>query len=75
MALMGNDSSTRKKWTDDDVRKLLILNEQGLRKRDMVFYLLRTENAIRAKLWRIERNRKRLESLFDLEVVSNDSSN
>ena len=60
MALMGNDSSTKKKWTDDDVRKLRILNEQGLRKRDMVFYLLRTENAIRAKLWRIERNRKRL---------------
>jgi len=75
MGLMGSSESPHKKWSDDDVRKLLVLNEQGLRKRDMVFYLLRTENAIRAKLWRIERNRKRLESLFDLEVVSNDSSN
>lgn len=45
-------------WSSEDIRRLLILNDQGLRKRDMVFYLLRTENAIRAKLWRIRRDEK-----------------
>lgn len=54
-------------WSSEDIRRLLILNDQGLRKRDMVFYLLRTENAIRAKLWRIRRDEKRKRELFEMD--------
>lgn len=51
-------------WTVDDVDRLFVLLNQGLRKRDMSFYLLRTENAIRAKLWRIMKEHQRKKERF-----------
>ena len=61
-------------WSSEDIRRLLILNDQGLRKRDMVFYLLRTENAIRAKLWRIRRDEKRKHELFEMDGDDHDAN-
>lgn len=61
-------------WSSEDIRRLLILNDQGLRKRDMVFYLLRTENAIRAKLWRIRRDEKRKRELFEMDGDDHDTN-
>lgn len=61
-------------WSSEDIRRLLILNDQGLRKRDMVFYLLRTENAIRAKLWRIRRDEKRKRELFEMDGDDHDAN-
>jgi hypothetical protein len=61
-------------WSPEDVEKLNILNDQGLRKRDMVFYLLRTENAIRAKLWRISRDEKRKRELLEIGGTDHDES-
>lgn len=61
-------------WSSEDIRRLLILNDQGLRKRDMVFYLLRTENAIRAKLWRIRRDEKRKRELFEMDGDGHDAN-
>lgn len=61
-------------WSSEDICRLLILNYQGLRKRDMVFYLLRTENAIRAKLWRIRRDEKRKRELFEMDGDVHDAN-
>ena len=53
-------------WSSEDIRRLLILNDQGLRKR--------TENAIRAKLWRIRRDEKRKRELFEMDGDDHDAN-
>ena len=52
----------------------LFLMTRGLESATWCFYLLRTENAIRAKLWRIRRDEKRKRELFEMDGDDHDAN-